>query len=175
MTSTSKRLEQTQRRLAKIEALQQTLEQMDRELTAYRASLARKLELLQKSQEPSRGPVTAPARPAPATQVQAGPGAERRSAPRRKGNPVPVLLTNANATLDPFQGWVLDRSTGGLRILVDQQVVIGTVLSVRPAKAHASFPWIQVKVRSCQPERSSFHLGVQFVQKPAWGEMQAFG
>jgi hypothetical protein len=198
MSSTADRMEQNQHRLAKIEALQQSLASMQRELGSYRDALNRKLGLLQNNEQ-ATAPAPAPARrdskplltpakkdtrqiqrpPAPEPPPAAAPREEdhaaKRSAPRRKGNPVPVVLTNESATMDPFQGWVLDRSSGGLRILVDQPAAIGTVLSVRPTKAHGSFPWIQIQVRSCQPERNSYALGVQFVSKPGWGEMQAFG
>jgi hypothetical protein len=180
MSSPTDRIEYTEHRLAKIEALQQMLAEMQRELTGYREALARKLGILQNNavattpapRRDSKQMARPAAGQAPAAEEK---GAERRTAPRRKGNPVPVLLTNATVSMEPFQGWVLDRSSGGLRLLVDQAVAIGAVLSIRPAKAHASFPWIQIKVRSCQPERNSFALGVQFVVKPAWGEMQAFG
>jgi hypothetical protein len=100
---------------------------------------------------------------------------ERRADPRRKGNPVSVQVSNEKATSEPFQGWVVDRSTGGVRLLVDQEVKPNTVLSVRPTKSHPGFTWVQVKVKSCKPERSSFNLGCQFMRKLTWAEMQAFG
>jgi len=177
MDSTKERINRAEQRLARIVALQETMDALDIELTTYRETLVRKLNLLQKLQPMANPPAPAAAapRPVPGAQVVPGKPSERRNTPRRKGNPVPVLLTNVSATLDPFQGWVLDRSSGGLRILVDQQVAVGTVLNVRPAKAHDNFPWVQIKVRSCAPERSSYNLGVQFVQKLGWGEMQAFG
>ncbi|MBL8793089.1 MAG: PilZ domain-containing protein [Planctomycetia bacterium] len=246
MTGPRERIEQAERRLARVADLQETIEGVQQELTAYREVLTRKLALLQRAPEPARQPTPPPgrrdSRPAMPQPVRSAPTMhgqsnrtppniappppqpfedspvpqrrdskvtplpgpavagpprrdskplppppvsfesdddlamqERRSSPRRKGNPVPIVITNANASIDSFQGWVLDRSAGGLRILVDQAAAIGTVLAVRPAKAHGSFPWIQVRVRNCQPERSSWSLGVQFVSKPAWGELQAFG
>ena len=195
MSSPNDHVDQAERRLAKIEALQQTLANMQRELTSYRDALSRKLGLLQNNEQatappphdskPILTPVRRDSRQMHRPTAAAPPAAQpadaeedptaQRAAPRRKGNPVPVLLSNDSASMDPFQGWVLDRSSGGLRILVDQAVTVGTVLSIRQAKAHASFPWIRIQVRSCQPERNSYALGVQFVAKPAWGEMQAFG
>ncbi|OAI55116.1 hypothetical protein AYO44_02970 [Planctomycetaceae bacterium SCGC AG-212-F19] len=178
-------MEYTEQRLAKVESLQRTLAEMQRELTTYREALSRKLGLLENNavattppprRDSKQVPVRRDSKQLPiATANDDEPGSEQRTAVRRKGNPVPVLLSNDGATIEPFQGWVLDRSTGGLRILVDQPVGVGTVLSVRPSKTHGSFPWIQIKVRSCKPERTSYAIGVQFVVKPAWGEMQAFG
>jgi hypothetical protein len=99
----------------------------------------------------------------------------RRTETRRKGNPVSVQVSNSTHTAEPFQGWVVDRSTGGVRLLVDQEVKPGSVLSVRPTKSHPGFTWVQVKVKSCRPERSSFNLGCQFLRKLSWTELQVFG
>jgi hypothetical protein len=99
---------------------------------------------------------------------------ERRTAPRRSGNPVSVQVSLSGGG-EPFQGWVVDRSSGGLRLLVDQSVNLGTVLNVRPTKAHPGFAAVQVKVKSCRPERNSFNLGCQFLQKVSWEQMQLFG
>lgn len=236
MTGPQERIEQAERRLAKVTDLQEAIEGMQQELTAYREVLQRKLAVLERPPEPPRpptpppqrrepaspatrlsrsmptihgqpaksgptlspppAPAAAPARdnkvtplpasarqdskpvalpPAPVHEEDDAAFQDRRTSPRRKGNPVPILITNASASIDSYQGWVLDRSAGGLRILVDQATPVGTILAVRPAKSHGSFPWIQVRVRNCQPERSSWSLGVQFVHKPAWGELQAFG
>lgn len=98
-----------------------------------------------------------------------------RTAPRRSGNPVSVQLRNPALHDDEFQGWVVDRSSGGLGILVDQPVAVNSVLHVRPTKAHSSLPTVQIQVKSCRPERSSFNIGCQFVQKLSWSELQMFG
>jgi hypothetical protein len=196
--SNRERIEQTEQRLAQVESLQLKLDETQKAIVSYRQSLVQKLALLRQNGPASNRVQAAPARdrypvakpagappapvnsssaPAPvsAATVTQAPDKERRTSPRRKGNPVPVQISTANATMEAFQGWVLDRSQGGLRILVDQPVIVGTELSVRPTKAHGSFPWIKVKVRSCQAERGSYSLGVQFVAKLAWGELQGFG
>ena len=77
--------------------------------------------------------------------------------------------------MEGFQGWVIDRSSGGLRILVDQSIHPGTVLSIKPVKAHAGAAAVQVKVCNCTPERGSYSIGVQFTAKLTWSELQAFG
>jgi len=116
-----------------------------------------------------------PPPPAAAPPVAESSSEERRTAPRRKGNPISVQVSNAAASTEPFQGWVVDRSSGGLRLLVDQAVAPGSILSVRPSKTHPSNAWVQIQVRSCRPERSSFNLGCMFVEKLTWAEMQMFG
>jgi hypothetical protein len=60
-------------------------------------------------------------------------------------------------------------------LLVDQEVKPNSVLSVRPSKAHPGATWVQIKVKSCRPERSSYNLGCQFMRKLTWSELQVFG
>jgi hypothetical protein len=103
------------------------------------------------------------------------PPAERRSAPRRAGNPLSVQITNAKVKGETLEGWIVDRSSGGIRLLVDQAMEPGTLLNVRPTKAHPSLGWVEVKVRSCSPERNSFKIGCQFINKLTWAELQMFG
>lgn len=122
----------------------------------------------------SRAP-TPPSTPEPVEEEAEPESSERRSAPRRAGNPVSVQITNPNVKSEGFQGWVVDRSSSGLRLLVDQAVPLDTVLNVRPAKALPSVAWVPVLVRSCRPERNSFNLGCQFVNKLSWTELQMFG
>ena len=121
---------------------------------------------------PPPSPPPAPPPPPPPT---SRPAAERREATRRKGNPVPVELCNPRSTSPSSQGWVIDRSIGGLCLLVDEPQEEGTILSVRPAKAHAGFRWLQVEVKNCRQERASWNLGCQFVQKVGWDELRLFG
>src|SRR5207253_212568 len=60
--------------------------------------------------------------------------AERRASVRRGGNPVSVLVTPTEHRTDPLSGWVLNRSSGGLGLLVDEALEIGTVVSVQPTR-----------------------------------------
>ena len=76
---------------------------------------------------------------------------------------------------ESLQAWVVDRSSGGIRLLVDQAIDAGTVVTLRPTKAHPSVGWIKVQVMSCCPERNSFKVGCAFVNKLSWAELQAFG
>ena len=169
MASPTESIQHVERRLARFEALERMLVEINEELTAYREVLDRKLLLLQSRTE-------AAALPQDDRQEVAAPTVkELRTAPRRKGNPVSVLLADFSAATEPFQGWVLDRSGGGLGILLDEAIPIDTVLSIRPVKSSPGFPWMEVKVCSCQPERGGFRVGLQFTGKHGWGELRAFG
>jgi hypothetical protein len=154
-------IEQSERLAAKIDGLQQAVRQLQADLNGHMLALGHHL------QRAGRKPLPALVRPVTTP--------ERRSTPRRKGNPVPVAIADSDGEADPIQGWVVDRSAGGLRLLVDDSVPAGTVLNVRPIKAAPSFPWVQVKVKSCYPERKSWNLGCQFVRKMSWEELQQFG
>lgn len=119
---------------------------------------------------PSRNPPT----PQPDPFVH-GSASERRASLRRGGNPVAVLISDAETKLPPFQGWVLDRSMGGLCLSVDQAVPTGTVLSVRAANAPPNVSWVQVEVKNCRQEGSAWELGCQFLRTPTWGVLLLFG
>ena len=100
---------------------------------------------------------------------------ERRNAVRRGGNPIAILISDAEARSKPTNGYVIDRSTGGLCLTVPDEVMAGTVLSVRTLNAPESIPWVQVHVKSCRANAGEFELGCQFVRTPPWSVMLLFG
>jgi hypothetical protein len=161
MDKTERLIEQSERLAAQIDALQQAVRQLQSDLHSHLLALGQHL------QRSGRKPLQALVRPLTTS--------ERRSTPRRKGNPVSVAIADGEDEADTIQGWVVDRSLGGLRLLVDASVPAGTVLNVRPIKAAPSFPWVQVRVKSCYPERKSWNLGCQFVRKMSWEQLQQFG
>src|SRR5690348_8363345 len=50
---------------------------------------------------------------------------ERRRALRRKGNSIEILVGDGDAAAEPVRGWVIDRSTGGLCLLLSEEVALG--------------------------------------------------
>jgi hypothetical protein len=100
---------------------------------------------------------------------------ERRDTSRRKGNPVEVLVTDTDEEREPARGWVVDRSMGGLCLMLNDDVAAGTVLSVKPRSAPPATPWVQVEVRSCKKDRSGYEAGCQFVRTPPWAILLLFG
>lgn len=104
-----------------------------------------------------------------------GSALEKRQAVRRKGNPVSLSISDATARAIPWQGIVVDRSLGGLGLIVHNQVPVGTILSVRPAQSTTIFPWVQIEVRSCRQEGDSWVLGCQFVKVPHSSLLWHFG
>jgi hypothetical protein len=105
-----------------------------------------------------------------------GPAPEdRRSAARRPGKTVKVWITDANLTGEPFQGWIRDRSMGGLSITVYRPVEIDTIVSVRSTGADQLTPWIHVHVKRCAVQGDGhWELGCQFVRTPSYSQLLSF-
>lgn len=104
-----------------------------------------------------------------------GSAPEQRSSPRRKGNPVPVRIADSLVRSIRDEGWVHDRSTGGLGLVVGKPIEPGTVLTVRPMNAPVGMPWVEMRVRSCTPQDGNFKLGCEFLFTPTWNIMLMFG
>lgn len=104
-----------------------------------------------------------------------GSALERRGSLRRRGNAVAILITDAEAATDPYPGWVVDRSIGGLCLSVEKPVETGMILSVRTNNAPVEVPWVQVEVRSCRQLNQEWELGCQFVRTPPWSVLLLFG
>jgi hypothetical protein len=100
---------------------------------------------------------------------------EQRGSVRRKGNPIEVLISDAEAEQEPLRGWVIDRSTNGLCLLLHEEIAAGTVLSVKPRQAPPGMPWVRAEVRSCKRDRTGYQAGCQFLSTPPWGILLLFG
>lgn len=197
----------TEQRIAEIDALQQTIEQLQQDLQLYREALRRELELLH--EEPVGTPAQAlePAandEPVDAAtdsignldemsfrDLDAGAsnpdeeipmvGSSSRSpfeleeaGEKLDGKPVSVMISDATISEEPLSGWVLERPPGGLKILVDDEIQLGKVIMVRPTRDHPDAQWINVSVKSSKPERSSFIIVCQFVERPPWKALAQF-
>jgi hypothetical protein len=112
-------------------------------------------------------PVLSPPPSAPVPQM------ERRSALRRKGNPVPVAILGTSSA-EPCEGWVLDRSTGGLGLRMDQRMYLGEGLKVRSSRGHTA-AWIDLVVCYCHAEGANFRTGARFLRELSYLDIQQFG
>lgn len=101
--------------------------------------------------------------------------ANRRSASRRDGQPVRVLVSSPSFRGEMEQGWVLDRSTGGLRIAVSRPLPPGAIIQVRADNAPDTVPWTSVIVRSCRDEGKHHEIGCEFETTPPWNVLLLFG
>ena len=92
----------------------------------------------------------------------------RRAAPRGSGRHVDVLISDEAQEAPPHQGWVIDRSAGGLALGSLQEADVGTILSVRPLEGSEHVPWVQVEVRQCCPlDRGELAAGLQVCSNPS--------
>jgi hypothetical protein len=97
--------------------------------------------------------------------------AERRSSPRVKGRQVRVHVVCAATSGEALQGWVLDRSCGGLGLWVPAPVAEGASLLVRAAGSADAVP---VEVCNCRADGDRWVLGCRFLRSPRWEVMLQF-
>lgn len=105
----------------------------------------------------------------------AGTASNRRNSLRRDGGVVEVVVQSPAFTDGEAPAYVVDRSTGGLRIALATGLTAGTALQVRAKHAPDTIPWVTVLVRSCRPNDEHFELGCEFEKTPPWNVLLLFG
>ncbi len=101
--------------------------------------------------------------------------ADRRGSIRRDGPPVRVVLQSPTFRNGVDDGVVIDRSTGGLRILLKNAIPQGSTLQVRAVNAPDTVGFVTVVVRSCRENEDHFELGCEFTKTPPWNVLLLFG
>jgi hypothetical protein len=104
-----------------------------------------------------------------------GSASEQRSAYRRAGNSIEVLIGDPEQEKQATHGWIVDRSMGGLCLAVAEARAKGTVLKVRTVNAPPATPWVDLEVKSCRQTKEDWELGCQYVKTPPWAVMLLFG
>jgi hypothetical protein len=99
---------------------------------------------------------------------------ERRSGGRRWGNPTDVYLSSPLLS-HRVHGIVINRSTGGLGIFVNEETQAGLVVEVRAVEAPAYVPAAEVEIKYCRKVRRQFILGCQFRSEIPWNVRVWFG
>ena len=103
---------------------------------------------------------------------------DQRNMHRRQGNPIQVHVAPPDDKNDPGVGSVLDRSMGGMRLALFNEVAVGTVISIHPVHADAIVPWVDLEVRSCKPSTEmpdQFEVGCQYVKSPPYSIQLLYG
>jgi uncharacterized protein YbjT (DUF2867 family) len=100
---------------------------------------------------------------------------ERRSSLRRKGNRVKVYVCLGDDLNTMFEGWVIDRSVGGLALSVPKQIGEGGILSLRTPDAPQTVAWVQVEVKNCRARGRQWEIGCQFLMPLPWNVLLLFG
>jgi hypothetical protein len=101
--------------------------------------------------------------------------AERRASVRRSGAAVRVTVASPLFQRGVTDGFVLDRSTGGLCIALATEVPRGAVLKVRAVHAPDTVGYVNVIVRNCRRQEEYFEVGCEFEQTPPWNILLLFG
>jgi hypothetical protein len=87
---------------------------------------------------------------------------KRRQTPRGRGAPSRILILDKNGPKEPFSGWVINRSIGGLCVSLLQPLEEGSTLSVRPAKDPLDDVWYEVLVKYCRATDTGWEMGCEF-------------
>jgi hypothetical protein len=101
--------------------------------------------------------------------------ADRRGAKRREGAPVRVTLASSTFRNGVDEGYVIDRSTGGLRIAMQNAIAPGSTLQVRAVNAPDNVGFVTVIVRSCRKNNDYYEVGCEFDKTPPWSVLLLFG
>ena len=102
---------------------------------------------------------------------------ERRRSIRRAGLPTPINVTDAKTgrKARQMEAYVVDRSTGGLRLALEKPHPVGTTLHARPASAGDDFVWVKLLVRNCKETGDYFEVGCQFESELELSRLLMFG
>jgi len=128
-----------------------------------------------------QGPVVLPSAPAASPDWEAPhPLArhdERRRSIRRGGLPTPILVIDSKAgkRAKATEAYVLDRSSGGLRLALERAFPAGSLLLAKPGNAPEGFEWVKLVVRNCREVGDYFELGCQFETDLELSRLLMFG
>jgi hypothetical protein len=100
---------------------------------------------------------------------------EQRGQVRRKGRPVKIVLANPADGQPTITCWVVDRSRGGLGLMVPQPLTPGTRYQARAVDAPEELLPVQLEVRSCRPKGTRWRVGCRFTSEVPWGVLLHFG
>jgi PilZ domain len=127
-----------------------------------------------------RGPIVLPTQAAGSADWESLPAAradERRRAIRRGGLPTPILIVDPKAgrRAKALEAYVLDRSTGGLRLALEKPVNVGGTLLAKPGNAPDGFEWVKVLIRNCREVGDYYEVGCQFETELELNRLLMFG
>ena len=92
---------------------------------------------------------------------------ERRAWPRSSRN-IRVLFLSEDCALDePYGGWIVDTSRGGVRLRISgEPFAVGTLLQLRGPFASRHARWTGVRVKHVRDAGSNWEMGCEFVSLP---------
>jgi hypothetical protein len=101
---------------------------------------------------------------------------ERRASARQQKVLRVLVVDPADALEEPYRGWVVDRSQGGICLSFPRSdIEAGSVLKVQPLSTMAGLPWVEVRVKHRRQKRSRVEFGCEFVQGQQWRQLLLVG
>ncbi|VTS02806.1 PilZ domain-containing protein [Tuwongella immobilis] len=100
---------------------------------------------------------------------------ERRRFTRRDGTPVAVRILDNSTQSVIEDAVILDRSQGGVRIAVPDQLPIGTEIQIRVQNAGEVVPWVLAIVRNLRFHENRYEIGCEFDGIPPSKALETFG
>jgi hypothetical protein len=102
---------------------------------------------------------------------------ERRRSIRRGGLPTPIMVVDSKAgkRAKAAEAYVLDRSTGGLRLALEKPVAVGALLLAKPGNAPDGFEWVKITIRNCREVGDYFEVGCKFETDLELSRLLMFG
>jgi hypothetical protein len=96
---------------------------------------------------------------------------DRRSSPRRAGNLTEVDLEYPPGVSGPSIASILDRSTGGLCLLVSEPMPTGGVIQIK-ARRNPGFRFaVSVEVRGCRRTEDGWRVNCRFLRQLTYNEL----
>src|SRR5437763_10756916 len=92
-----------------------------------------------------------------------GMGMARRKSVRLSGNQIPVHVSPDGTLESAWEGWIVDRSQGGLRLRVPEPIPVGVVLRVRCLTGSEGLRWAEVHVTNTRAKDEARELGCPFL------------
>jgi hypothetical protein len=86
-----------------------------------------------------------------------------------------VILAATTFRSGAADGYVIDRSTGGLKIAAQVAIAPGSTLQVRASDAPDTVGFVTLIVRSCRKTDHHFEIGCEFEKTPPWNVLLLFG
>lgn len=102
--------------------------------------------------------------------------AERRRTPRRAGGSVSVTINRAGSSERPVEGWIVNRSLGGLCVCSPKAFEAESILKIRVKRGNLDpVPPVEVRVRGAREEGQRWMMHCQFTIQPSAHTLMMFG
>src|SRR5260370_10108475 len=104
-----------------------------------------------------------------------GMGMARRKSVRLSGNQIPVQVCPDGSVESTYEGWIVDRSQGGLRLRGPEPFPGAVVLRVHCLNAPESLPCVEEQVKNSRDKQSYWEVCYQFLNNPGNDVLRSFG